>query len=59
MKVKICIDCAGKYLTGQYDPIGEANKRKNKGLFLIKTSVIFAGMPIVHIFSGMEVREEY
>lgn len=43
MKVEICIGCAGKYLTGQYDPIGETNKRKEQGIVFDQNKCDFCG----------------
>ena len=33
MKVEVCIECAGKYLTGQYDPCGTDSFEKGTCAF--------------------------
>lgn len=43
MKVEVCIECAGKYLTGQYDPVDEAIKRKAAEVSFEKGTCAFCG----------------
>jgi len=43
MKAEVCIKCAGKYLTGQYDPIDEENKRRKQGITFEKSKCEFCG----------------
>ena len=43
MKVEVCLECAGKYLTGQYDPVGEAIKMKAAKIVFEKGTCDFCG----------------
>lgn len=43
MKVEVCLECAGKYLTGQYDPITEELKMKAAKIVFKKGTCDFCG----------------
>lgn len=43
MKVEVCIECAAKYLTGQYDPVAEAIKMKAAKTVFEKGTCDFCG----------------